>query len=230
MKEWFRRFVISRLGHFVTYIKGDYELAQQWYGARGEYHECLMYPSNVFDPQILQKKEAGKKSHPGLNILVGNSADPSNHHIEVLEQLLPYKDQDIKIHVPLSYGDQDHAQQVINQGKQWFGDKFVPLTSFMALDQYLCFLKNVDIAIFKHERQQAMGNTITLLGLGKTVYMRRDVSQWCFLNDIGVSLKSVSDFSLSCLSEDDASQNSKVIQSYFTKQRLIDQLSHIFRG
>ncbi|MDD2509395.1 MAG: hypothetical protein WC145_11820 [Aliarcobacter sp.] len=34
--------VIKKMGHFITYIKGDYELAQKWYGAKGEYHECFI--------------------------------------------------------------------------------------------------------------------------------------------------------------------------------------------
>ena len=48
LNELIRAFVIKRIGHFVTYIKGDYELAQKWYGVRGQYHECLMYPSNLY--------------------------------------------------------------------------------------------------------------------------------------------------------------------------------------
>src|SRR5690606_21801476 len=35
--ESIRAFVIKRLGHLVTYIEGDYELAQKWYGAHGKY-------------------------------------------------------------------------------------------------------------------------------------------------------------------------------------------------
>jgi hypothetical protein len=58
---------------------------------------------------------------------------------------------------------QQHAKLVIAQGHEWFGDKLVPMTGFMPFEQYLEFLKSFDIAIFNHQRQQAMGNTITLL-------------------------------------------------------------------
>ncbi|MEX1033254.1 MAG: TDP-N-acetylfucosamine:lipid II N-acetylfucosaminyltransferase [Cellvibrionaceae bacterium] len=228
--EWLRRFMISRLGHFVTYIKGDYELARQWYNARGKYHECMMYPSNVFDPQILANTQGEKEVHSGQNILVGNSADPSNNHIEVLEKLLPYKGQDIRIYVPLSYGDQGHAQKVIEQGSQRFDDKFIPITSFMKFDKYLRFLESIDIAIFNHRRQQAMGITITLLALGKTIYMRSDVNQWKYLTEVGMYLKSVSELSLTSLSEKEAMENAKLARSYFSKKRLAEQLSDIFRS
>src|SRR5690606_38136182 len=97
VREFLRRPVIKNMGHLVTYIPGDVELARQWYGAKGEYHECLMYLSNVVDPDIIQAAQAGLEEHKGQNILVGNSADPINNHIEALEKLLPYKDENIKI-------------------------------------------------------------------------------------------------------------------------------------
>ena len=41
IREFFRRPVIKNMGHLVTYIQGDVDLARKWYGAKGEYHECL---------------------------------------------------------------------------------------------------------------------------------------------------------------------------------------------
>lgn len=229
IKEPLRRFVIRRVGHLVTYIDGDVDLARQWYGAKGTHHECIMYLSNVVDPKMIT--EPGPASdHDGLNILLGNSADPSNNHIEALERLLPFKDQPFKIYAPLSYGDQSHAKKVISQGKAWFGDKFVPMTDFMPFEQYLEFLKSLDIAIFNHQRQQAMGNTITLLGMGKTVFMRSDVSHWRFLKGLGVKLNDVENLELCRIAPDEADENARVVYSYFSRATLMKQLANIFEG
>ncbi len=38
-QEWTKKQVIQKMGNLVTYIKGDYELAQKWYGATGHYQE-----------------------------------------------------------------------------------------------------------------------------------------------------------------------------------------------
>ena len=46
----------------------------------------------------------------------------------------------------------------------YFWRKFKPLVDFMPFDEYLNLLAKVDIAIFNHKRQQAMGNTTILLG------------------------------------------------------------------
>lgn len=225
--ERLRRFVIRRVGHLITYIKGDVELARKWYGATGNYHECLMYLSNVVDPKMTVESEP-ISDHKGWNILLGNSADPSNNHIEALQRLIPFKDQNIKIYAPLSYGDKNHAQNVIRQGKEWFGEKFVPMTDFMPFEEYQEFLKGLDIAIFNHQRQQAMGNTITLLGMGKTVFLRGDVSQWELFKNEGISVFDFERDDLKLLAAEDAVQNARLVRKKFSRDKLVDQYARIF--
>src|SRR5690606_18092486 len=36
--EFVRKFVIKNIGGIITHIKGDYELARKWYGAKGKYY------------------------------------------------------------------------------------------------------------------------------------------------------------------------------------------------
>ncbi|WP_417315593.1 TDP-N-acetylfucosamine:lipid II N-acetylfucosaminyltransferase [Cycloclasticus pugetii] len=228
LEEAVRRFVIRRVGHLVTYINGDVKLAREWYGAKGVHHECLMYLSNVIDSASFGEP-IQKTQKDTLYILVGNSADPSNNHIGAFERLLPYKNENIKIFVPLSYGSESHAGEVVRKGKDWFGEKFEPLMDFMPLHHYLIFLKSVDIAIFNHQRQQAMGNTITLLGMSKTVFMRSDVSHWQFLNGLGIKLNDIANLCLLPLNSDEAKKNTEIVFSYFSKATLLMQLESLFK-
>lgn len=226
VREFFRRPVIKQMGHLVTYIPGDVELARQWYGAQGKYCECLMYLSNMVNPEVLKETEQNNKYAGQLSVLVGNSADPSNNHLEALEKLLPYREQDVKIYVPLSYGDQGYAQKVIEQGSDWFGDKFVPITSFMTFDKYLSFLKGIDIAIFNHKRQQAMGNMITLLGLGRKVYIRSDVTPWAFFKEKGIKVYDVANIDL--LKPELNQENQERVENYFSYKNYKKQLVELF--
>lgn len=222
---WFRRFVISRLGHFITHIEGDYKLAQQWFGAKGQWHECFMYPSNLYKDYPLQPV-----AHDTINIQVGNSADPTNNHLEVLEKLKAFRDQPIRIYVPLSYGNQQHAQNVIAYGAENFGEKFVPLTDFMPFEKYLDLLAKIDIAIFNHRRQQGMGNVITLLGLGKKVYIRSNITTWPMLNRLNINLHDAEKIDLLPINIDAANNNKKIIKLYFSKTILVSQITGIFKG
>lgn len=219
----FHRAALKRIGHFVTYVKGDYELAQKWYGAKGKYHECLMYSSNLFKDYAVPPKQGDT-----INILVGNSATQTNNHAQIFDKLMQYKDKDIQIYCPLSYGLADYAEQTAKLGKKIFGDKFIPLLDFMPFDKYLELLGQIDIAVFAHKRQQAMGNTITLLGLGKKVYMRSDVTSWGLLSAIGVSVFDIDCFDIIPMPADEMSFNKKIISEYFSEKKLIEQLELIF--
>jgi dTDP-N-acetylfucosamine:lipid II N-acetylfucosaminyltransferase len=220
--ERYRRFVIKRLGHLVTYIEGDVELARKWYGARGESHECLMYPSNVYDCLDVPPKKSST-----INIQIGNSADPSNEHFEMLEMLKKYRDENIIIYAPLSYGPKDHAYRVKKEGERVFGKKFVAMLDFMPYEEYLRFLGEIDIAMFNHRRQQGMGNTISLLGLGKKVYMRSDVSQWDLFAGLKINVEDVVNFSINEINAYKLN-NMNLIRYYFSYKNLISQYSAIF--
>ncbi|WP_287797220.1 TDP-N-acetylfucosamine:lipid II N-acetylfucosaminyltransferase [Idiomarina sp.] len=230
IKEALRAFVIKRLGYLVTYIPGDLALARKWYNAKGEHKECLMYLSNIFEDKFSNKNYHPRKSvGEDINIIIGNSADPTNNHIEIFEKLVPYKSKKIHIIAPLSYGDKKYAERVISYGRQEFGGKFKPIIDFIPLDDYQQVLKSVDIAVFNHKRQQAMGNTITLLGMGKIVYLRADVTQWTLFKSLGIAVKDISEFDLyPQLNEDDLAHNARIVKSYFNYANLVTQYRRIF--
>ena len=190
--ELFRKLVIKNMGGLITHIKGDYELAQKWYSARGIYYYCFMYPSNLYkECRVRQNKNDGST----ITIQIGNSADSANNHIEVLEKLEQYKNANIEIICPLAYGNNEYREKVILRGKEMFGANFKPLIDFMPFNEYLERLAKVDVAIFNHKRQQGMGNITTLLGLGKKVYVRDDITTWEFFIEHGLKVfSSNSDF------------------------------------
>ncbi len=216
--------MIKRIGHIITYIRGDYELAQRWYGAQAKHHECFMYLSNLYREHIALKP----KSDATTRILIGNSASPTNNHFAIFEKLEPYKQQNIEIYCPLSYGCKKTAKNVAEEGKKRFGEKFIPIFEFMPLDKYLEFLGEMDIAVFAHTRQQGMGNSITLIGLGKKVYMRNDVVQWKLFEDIGVKVFDFENFDICPADQEALVQNKEKVKEYFSEENLKRQYQTIF--
>jgi dTDP-N-acetylfucosamine:lipid II N-acetylfucosaminyltransferase len=218
-----RRQVIRRIGGLITYIEGDVQLAHKWYGANGRWQECLMYPSNLY-----REPAAKSTMHEEINILVGNSATVSNNHKDALNKLAPYADKNIKIYCPLSYGDKTYAQDITAFGNSLFEDKFIALREFMALDDYTQLLAKIDIAVFNHNRQQGMGNTISLLGMGKKIYMRDDVTPYPMLKKLGIMIYSFNNFDLKKIDESSSAKNSKIIREHFSEQRLTQQWTNIY--
>lgn len=227
--ELMRKFVIRNLGALTTHVKGDYELAKKWYGAKGEYFYCFMYPSNLYKEITLPSRNNDTQKKV---IQVGNSADPSNNHLEVFEKLRAFGDQDIEVICPLSYGQPDYRDKVVQQGYEMFGDNFTPLINFLPIGEYHQILAKVDIAIFNHKRQQALGNIITLLGLGKKVYIRDDITTWDFLinNEINIYNlnKELDDNLFEVLNTQDRNCNTENIKNKFSLKNLIKEWNEIF--
>jgi hypothetical protein len=232
--EFMRAKVIKNVEGIITYINGDYKLAQKWYETNANYYKCVGYLSNIPGYNIFKIKfdmNTHNKKH--IFIQVGNSADPSNNHMEILDELKKAKNEKIKIICPLSYGREEHAEKVIRYGKKLFGKDFVPLTEFMDLKTYNILQSNIDIAIFNHQRQQAMGNILTLLYLGKKVYIRDDIVTWDFMqkNDIKVfSFNNLKNNLLKKIDINVAKDNRKKINSRFNLETFIEEWENIFNS
>ncbi|MGN1240165.1 MAG: hypothetical protein ACI4TV_04750, partial [Paludibacteraceae bacterium] len=64
-------------------------------------------------------------------------------------------------------------------------DNFYPITEYMPRADYLNFLMDMDAIAMYHNRQQAVGNIMTALVLGKPVFMKRSNIVYGFLKSIG---------------------------------------------
>lgn len=175
----YERIIIRKFTYIGTIIKGDYKLLADEFGVKNNRIDFFYVNPLKFDA-IKPKFETNKRK---LNVLLGNSGDPSNNHFEIFDRLKNFKN--IKVYCPLSYGDEkrEYTKTVIKYGKELFGNNFFPLTEFMNGDEYLSLLNNIDIAVMNHYRQQALGNIFALIMLGKTVYLNSKSPVFEFLID-----------------------------------------------
>lgn len=167
--------------------------------------------------------ESQEAPHSIIRVLVGNSADPENNHLETFAELSRIRG-DFTVHVPLAYGDAANRERVMRVGEELFGDRFMPILGMMPFGEYLAFLQSIDIAIFNHKRQQAMGNTISLLGMGKRVFIRSQTPQWDLFKEFGVTVSAVDNgIDLHLLSENLAEANKSTIATRFSLRVLSEQ-------
>lgn len=211
---------------YITHIKGDYEIIKQRTNCKGKYYNCFIYPSNLY--KEISLKEYKKEE---LFIQVGNSAQDCNNHLEIFEKLKIYKDEKIKIFCILSYGDEGNKDNIIKKGEEIFGDKFVPVVDFMKFDEYMEFLSKIDIAIFAHDVQKAVGNITSLLSMKKTIYLKESVTTYDMLKDLGVKVKSFDKFEkLEKFDDEILEKNKEIIKERFSEKRLKEDLNIIFNS
>jgi dTDP-N-acetylfucosamine:lipid II N-acetylfucosaminyltransferase len=184
--EFLRKRIIVRIPLVASFIPGDFEIVRQVYNSKAD-HLQSMYPLPV-DFLNFPVSDENKSLGGIMNILVGNSGDESNRHIETLHSLEFLKNSNVRVFCPLSYsGNPDYINSVIKTGYEIFGDKFIPLTEIMEPVQYLRLLCDVDIAVMNHNRQQGLGNILPLLYFGKKVFLRNDTTTSEYLRNIGCS-------------------------------------------
>lgn len=108
----------------------------------------------------------------GNNVLIGNSADINNNHLDILDYLRDIQWSDAKVIVPLSYGgSRQYADCIAKAYSDFLGKNCVALNDFMPREKYYELLSTIGVGIFFHERQQAAGNISSLLRRGVKVFL-----------------------------------------------------------
>jgi len=206
----------------VVASKEDYDLILQKrvINATTKHFEFSYYPI-----EFLFKD--GHDRINGNNILLGNSASFSNNHIEAFEILKKINIGNRKIIVPLSYGDNEYALEINNEGDKIFGNNFFPLLEFMKLDEYNKTISSCGITIMNHYRQQAVGNIIAMLWMGSKVYLDERNTVYHYLKRIGCDVYLIRDLSedtLENLSEEQVVNNRKVLKKEIGMESIVNNL------
>jgi dTDP-N-acetylfucosamine:lipid II N-acetylfucosaminyltransferase len=165
----------KRIKYFVGIFPPDIKLFKKDYKSDAQAFYAT-YVGGLYNP--LFKKELNLKTlaekirdKDCVNIQVGHSCDPDLNHIKVLEELLKYREENIKIYLPLSYGNREFGNQVEERAKSLFGEKAVCIRELMEKDKYMDFLATIDIAIFNTHRQIALGNLSPLRYMEKKIFI-----------------------------------------------------------
>jgi len=227
--------IIRAIPDIAGFLKGDFELIQNVYQSTADYHHVIYPIPTNFDlcDKIYQNKKTTVKER--INILLGNSGNESNHHLEAMNLLEKFRNEDILILCPLSYGEKNksYTSNVIQKGHAIFGDKFEPLMQFIAPDEYLSLLNNVDVAVMNHDRQQGLGNTLSLLYLGKKVFLRQDTTSNDYFVGMNIKVFDVCNISKISIKEfasflpSDSQNNRDILKSAFSENSFIQNWKNI---
>jgi hypothetical protein len=164
-----RKSFLNRLNYFCHWNKLDFAVICRVYG-------CAPIFLDFFYNVDLEKIEndLGNREYDraGLTIWLGNSATDTNNHLEALEVLARFKNDNLKVLCPLSYGDTKYGNFVSRRGNMVFKNKWVGLRDFIPWEQYLELLRGVDVAVMYHNRTQAASNVVWFIKMGKKVYLK----------------------------------------------------------
>ncbi|MCD4832934.1 MAG: TDP-N-acetylfucosamine:lipid II N-acetylfucosaminyltransferase [Bacteroidales bacterium] len=171
-------------------------------------------------------------------IIVGNSANLTNNQlgtVPILKNLSKYFD--FKIISFLSYGQEHYAKHLTQKFSGEFGEKFIPILSFLPKKEYFNILKRADIAIMNNYRSQGAGIILSLLYYGKKVFMSEKslLYQFYLYNGIRVfsiekDLENSKKNLFKPLSESEKKDNKNLIKNLFWNEEILRiNMENIFR-
>ncbi|ATZ10148.1 TDP-N-acetylfucosamine:lipid II N-acetylfucosaminyltransferase [Erwinia amylovora] len=153
-----RRLAQKRVAH-VFATRGD---IHRFHQRNPQIPASLLYfPTRLAQHAVTSEQPAGP-----LTILLGNSGDASNRHIQALQQIQRQFGSEIKVVVPLGYPLNNEAY--IQRVRAVADDLFAPgtvqlLTEKLAFSDYLQLLSRCHLGYFLFQRQQGIGTLCLLM-------------------------------------------------------------------
>lgn len=161
----------------------------------------------------------------GLNILVGNSASPTNNHIDIFHILAKHDLESRKVIVPLSYGDSVYREKLLTLGIKILGNSFFPLVDFLTFDKYRSIVASCNIVIMNQYRQQALGNIGAALYQGAHLYLDTMNPVYGFLKEKGAYVRTIQELTSDSLpliasSTDEINKNRAVLEDFWGNHQI----------
>lgn len=155
-------------------------------------------------------------STAGLTVMLGNSATPSNNHLDFLEPLSTCPSPIDHLILPLSYGDSSYGESI----RARFEESGLPTTvlqNLMPLREYEALMNQVDVLIMGHLRQQGLGNILKALQQGKTVYLHPKGVNYRHFNSHGFAVRSTRDLAkgMDIISEKEQHRNAELVSQFW---------------
>lgn len=231
-----RSFIIRHAAAVINILPIENQIVKKLYHVKGKQYYATYY--NEKEMTYYYNWNADDNTDQNVvKIQIGNSATETNHHKEVLNLLYKFRNEDILIYAPLSYGEVNYAKEIEQYGKSLFKEKFIALNDFMGKKQYYDFMSNMDIAIFDISRQQALGNIYAHLIYRNILYLRKkSVGTLYFKKNLGCTIRSVEeieklDFNQFCYQKKSVREtNAKKMLNRLKKEQVISEWQRIFNS
>ncbi len=232
-----RKRVIPRIGNKLG-LKCDYTwlFNQLKTEDKGQFSE-VCFPAWFYqEAQDNIKDERNKNSNSTtLSALLGNSADPTNNYIELID-ILKGSNLFKKYTFVLNYGG---SSAYINKIKEYAEEnlsdcELVFLTKKLAYQEYIDVVAQHHALIYNHARQQGVGSLNIAFSLGLNVFIPRknpmseNYKAW---NVKTFPTETITQLSLNDLQNNQhKEQNKKIIKNYYHPKKVANKLISIIES
>lgn len=219
MTAYAQKFAANKTDYFSAPIPADFDVFRRRFDKFSGKYAQLNYGN------VSETFAQGGLVTGGSNILVGNSASPTNNHIDVFHMLAKHDLGSRKVIVPLSYGDPAYRKKLMALGKKVLGESFVPLVDFLSFDKYRALVASCNIVIMNHYRQQALGNIGAALYQGGHLYLDTVNPVYKFFKEKGAYVRTIQELTSDSLpligsTSDEITKNRAVLESFWGNDQI----------
>lgn len=192
---------IRRVDYYQPVLKSEMELMR-----RNRCFKAKEFYYYVNPPVIKEFVEHPKDG----DIIMGNSATPTNNHLDILKFIMTFKQKNQHVIIPLNYG-RDKYKEWLTPHLQH--DDIIPIYDFLPSNEYFNLVGNCTYAVYGNIRQQAMGNILYDIYIGIKVFLYKDSVPYQCLIDLGFVVFAIEDMTyeslVTPLSKEQMEQNNK---------------------
>ncbi|MEO1022074.1 MAG: TDP-N-acetylfucosamine:lipid II N-acetylfucosaminyltransferase [Bacteroidota bacterium] len=219
-------------------IEKDYEVFEQTYGEKE--HVPLGYPY----PALYGELPSVDPSAKAPRIIIGNSGDVSNDHLEILQILAGKRDiSRYELILPMAYNlHAQYEERIRSYLKETNLDHQTQIRKeFVSPRAYVQEMNRSSMFIAAHKRQQAVGNLLTSMYCGNQTILRKEYElydemttnpTWEFIYENGLSALSFQAFKectslsdLPVVSAEQTEAHQKSIREHFGIERRAGDLA-----
>ncbi len=215
------RYILKRIRWFCA-MSCDYKLIQK-YNIKG--YESINVSTFSYTMREIMGDLYDAPFCTGDSLVVGNSASYTNNHLYSLKFISKLNLGGYKVVLPLAYGgDSKYIIDIKNYYSNTLHTEVVFNETFVDLHEYNAGLQNAYAFVFGNWRQEALGNIVVALYLGKKVYISTKNPLYEDLKSDGFiiyPLESIEESFSTDISLEDKIHNRELADNLYNKERLL---------
>jgi dTDP-N-acetylfucosamine:lipid II N-acetylfucosaminyltransferase len=220
----FRRRAYAKVTGLYTWMHSEYEFAMQNIKGLEAKHEFFFYENQVPYQNLDVVRESSAKIDR-LRIVVGNSATPTNNHMDAIEKISA-SGLLADLIIPVGYGEPKYTRFLKKNTDFYKNGSIEFVERFMDFNEYVQLLSNADALVMNHIRPQGYGNIFMSMYLGKPVFLNAKNLSLSDLNSAGLQWFPLTD--LAKLDQLRIEDNRDKILNLFSHERLISVYKKLF--
>jgi len=181
-----KRFLYGKMYRVNCVTSADARILIQEFGLSPD--RVTVIPYKMTSHQTFTREQVMDKWNVRpIEILVGNQATRAHNHTNLLKALSKFKEDDIRVHMFLSYPkNEEYVKELTETGQSLFGSKIYPVIELISSEDYFDFMKRVHITIIDVKKQTGLAAIHTTIDYGGIVFLNREGLNKEWLNSLGI--------------------------------------------